>query len=150
LGGAASRLKFIELWANAAIRRLPHYARRKFVALLNGFCERGIEIAYVAESISLLDFPNVRCEGLILEHVRNPSREISPTRMSAGGAYAPTVFVWMYATQGRYESSQVFGFSRHFLARGGDVGQLSTFPLRFCLPVGNADNNSIDKPRVRC
>lgn len=52
------------------------------MALLNGFCERGIEIAYVAESISLLDFPHVRCEGMIVEHFCNPSREISPTRMS--------------------------------------------------------------------
>jgi len=30
-------------------------------------------------------------------------------RASAGGAYVPTVFVGMYATQGRYESSQAGG-----------------------------------------
>ena len=65
---------------SAALQRL---VSMKSVALLNQRRQRLSHIVQMTEPISLFDFSHVRCQAMVVEYIRNPSGEISPSRVSA-------------------------------------------------------------------
>lgn len=67
---------------NGGDLRVTDLSGGKFITFLNWFRQRIGEIVDVTEPITLFHFSNIRCEEMIAEYIRNPTREISPMGMS--------------------------------------------------------------------